>query len=53
MADLKSLNESLAAAARILDEAALEIRDIPLNSKKDNISHIAEALTHIFDIQFH
>jgi hypothetical protein len=51
MADLKSLNESLVAAARILDDAATEIRDIPLNPKKDNISHIAEALSHIFEIQ--
>ena len=50
MADLKSLNESL-AAARILDDAATEIRDIPLSPKKDNISHISGALSHIFDIQ--
>jgi len=51
MADLKSLNESLSAAAKILDHAVTEIRDIPLDPKKDNISHIGKALIHIFDIQ--
>jgi hypothetical protein len=51
MADLKSLNESLSAAARILDFAAKEIRDIPLDPTKENISTIGEALTLIFEIQ--
>ncbi len=51
MPDLKSLNESLSAAARILDYAATEIRDIPLNPTKENISTIGEALTLIFKIQ--
>ncbi len=51
MADHKSLNESLSAAARILDYAATVIRDIPLNPTKDNISKIGEALSCIFDIQ--
>lgn len=51
MGDLKSLNESLSAAARILDLAAKEIRVIPLNPIKDNISLIGEALSSIFDIQ--
>lgn len=51
MADLKSLNESLSAAARILDFAATEIRDIPLNPTKNNISTIGEALSLIFEIQ--
>jgi len=51
MPDLKSLNESLSAAARILDYAATEIRDIPLNPTKENVSTIGEALSLIFKIQ--
>lgn len=51
MPDLKSLNESLSAAARILYYAATEIRDIPLDPTKENISTIGEALTLIFKIQ--
>jgi hypothetical protein len=51
MADLKYLNELLSAAAGILDSAAAEIRDIPLNPKKENISTIGKALTFIIDIQ--
>jgi hypothetical protein len=51
MADLKYLNEILWATMRILDYAAEEIRDIPLNPKKENISRIGKALTLIIDIQ--
>ena len=51
MADIKSLDESLSAAARILDSAAAEIRDIPLNPTRENISAIGKALSLIFDIQ--
>ncbi len=51
MADLKSLNDLLSAAAGILDTAAAEIRDIPLDPKKEHISKIGHALTLIFDIQ--
>ena len=51
MADLKSLNELLSAAAGILDTAASEIRDIPLNPTKENIYKIGKALIIIFDIQ--
>jgi hypothetical protein len=51
MADLKSLNELLAAVERIMDSAAAEIRDIPLNPAKKNISTIGRALSLVFDIQ--
>jgi hypothetical protein len=51
MADLKYLNELLWTATRILDSAAEEIRDIPLNHTKENISTIGKALTLIIDIQ--
>ena len=51
MANLKSLNELLTAAAGILDTASAEIQDIPLNPKKENISKIGHALTLLFEIQ--
>ncbi len=51
MSDLKYLNELLSAASGILDSATAEIRDIPLNPKKENISRIGRALSLIFDIQ--
>ncbi len=51
MADLKSLNKLLSAAAGILDTAAAEIRDVPLNPTKENIYKIGQALSLIFDIQ--
>src|SRR5512145_3009358 len=51
MADLKSLNDLLCAASRILDSAAQEIRDIPLSPTDNNILNIGEALSHIFEIQ--
>lgn len=50
MADLKSLNELLSVAAGILDTASTEIRDIPLDPKKEHVSKIGHALTLIFDI---
>ncbi len=51
MADIKSLNELLSAAAGILDTATTEIRDIPLEPKKEHIFKIGNALSLIFDIQ--
>ena len=51
MSDLKSLNELLSAAAKILDDAAVEVRNIPLESKEENIKRIVVALTCIAEIQ--
>ena len=51
MADLNSLNEILSVAANILDTAASEVRDIPLNPLKDNIYKIGKVLTIIHDLQ--
>jgi len=51
MADLKSLNELLSSAIRILDSASTEIRGIPLNPVKENIYKIGDALTAIIEIQ--
>ncbi len=51
MADLKSLDELLSKAVSLLDSAAKEIRDIPLNPVKENIYKIGDALTSIFELQ--
>lgn len=51
MADLKSLNELLSAAVKILDSAATEIRKIPFDPVKDNVFKIGDALTSIFELQ--
>ena len=51
MANLKSLNELLSAAAHILDSAAGEIRDIRLDPTQHNIGVIGKALILIFEIQ--
>ena len=49
--NLESLHGRLDSAAMLLDEAAGEIRDIPLDPAKPNIRRIGEALGQIFDIQ--
>lgn len=51
IAELKSLNELLAAAARILDIAASEIRDIPLEPADENISKIGQISSLIFELE--
>ena len=48
---LDHLNKLLREAANKLDRAALEIRDIPLEPRKQHIRKIGEALSNIFDIQ--
>ena len=51
MADLKSLNDLLSEASRILDTATTEIRDVPLNPTKENIYRIGKGLDLIFEVQ--
>ena len=51
MPSLDSLNDLLSRAAKLLDVAAREIRDIPLEPTKENIHRIAEVLTEIFELQ--
>lgn len=51
MASLESLNKSLNKASKALYEVSLEITDIPLAPKDQNIQLIAKILTNIFDIQ--
>jgi len=51
MATIESLHELLRTAARNLDDAAREIRDVPLEPVKENIRRIGEALGHLFDLE--
>ena len=52
MATAHTINTLLQQAVQLLDQAAGEIRDAPLNPRSKNIRHIGEALSEIFEIQF-
>jgi len=52
MATLQSLNALLDAAAKTLDAAAAEIRDVPLQPASDNIHRVGTALSLIHEIQY-
>jgi hypothetical protein len=47
MPSLESLNDLLNQAAKVLDTAALQVRDVPLEPRKENIRRIAAVLTAI------
>jgi len=51
MASLESINEKLQVAAEKLDQAATEIRDLPLEPPKQHVRGIGEALANVFQIQ--
>ena len=51
MATLEALYENLNKAARALDRAAGQVRDVPLEPMKGNIHRIAEMLAEIYEIQ--
>lgn len=51
MASLESINERLRVAAEQLDQAANELRDLPLEPSKQHILAIGEALANVFRIQ--
>ena len=51
MASIESLHEKLLHASSLLNEAAEEIRDIPLSSTSDNIFNIGKALAEIYDVK--
>jgi hypothetical protein len=51
MASLESINDKLRIAAENLDQAAIEIRDLPLEPTKQHIRAIGEALANIIEIQ--
>ena len=50
MSTFESLHEKLEAATRLLDQAAADIRDIPLEPKSANIGVIAETLSQLYDL---
>ena len=50
LAKIEQLHERLLAAAALLDQAAAEIRDVPLQPCSENVLHIGTALAEIFDI---
>jgi hypothetical protein len=50
MATVEDLHNKLRVAAALLDNAAGEIRDLPLAPTKQNVRHIGEALASIFEI---
>ena len=53
MASLDSIHLLLEEANARLNEAAHEIRDLPLEPRKDHLYRIGKALSEIYDIQYH
>ena len=53
MPSLESIFRLLQEANDRLNEAAHEIRDLPLEPRKEHRSRIGKALVEIFDIQYH
>jgi hypothetical protein len=53
MANAQSIWQLLQEAVDRLEKAAHEIRDLPLEPRGDHIHRVAEALTQIFEIQYH
>ena len=51
MPTLDSINDLLSEAAKMLDQAASQIRDVPLEPAKEHIHRIGEALANVFEIQ--
>lgn len=51
MATIDELHELLRKAATTLDDAARQIRDIPMEPPKENIRRIGKALGKIHDIE--
>jgi len=51
MASLASIEKILADASSLLDQAAIEIRDAPLDPAHANILHVSNALSEIFEIR--
>lgn len=51
MATAESINHCLTVAAKLLDQAAAEIRDAKLEPVHENIGRIGKALVEIFELQ--
>ncbi len=52
MATLQTVSALLDEAAKLLDRAAAEIRDVPLRPTGDNIHRIGAALAEIHELQY-
>ena len=53
MASLDSIHRLLEEANAKLNEAMHELRDLPLEPKRDHMHRIGKALAEIFDVQYH
>jgi hypothetical protein len=53
MASLDSIWRLLEEAAARLNEAALQVRDLPLEPKREHMHRIGQALSEIHEIQYH
>jgi hypothetical protein len=50
MAPIETLHQRLVLVASLLDTAAAEVRDVPVNPARDNIRHIGDALASIHEV---
>jgi hypothetical protein len=53
MASLDSIHQLLAEATGRLNEAIQQIRDLPLEPRKEHMHRVGKALSEIYDIQYH
>ena len=53
MTSPRSISEKLPSAVALLDEAARGIVELPLEPSRDHVARIGEALSSIFEIQYH
>src|SRR5687768_13493011 len=53
MASLDSIHRLLEEANARLNEAIREIRDLPLEPRREHMQRIGKALSEIYDIQYH
>ena len=51
MASLDTINRLLTVAAKLIDQAAGEIRDAKLEPVQENVEHMGRALAEVFDVQ--
>jgi hypothetical protein len=53
MVSLDSIFRLLEEATARLNEAAIQIRDLPLEPRSDHLHRVGKALSQIFEIQYH
>jgi hypothetical protein len=51
LASLDNINRLLTVAAKLIDNAAAEIRDAKLEPVRENIEHMGRALAEVFEVQ--